>query len=90
MDSQVTGYFFLIGGAMSTSHALITLRLKTIQNEANNMADELTKKAGTNNPKVWRTLYPNEYFMIRRKLVEYQLEEQKITDSIQNQYMNKS
>ena len=75
---------------MSTSTTRITLRLKSIQNEANNMADELTKKAGTNNPKVWRALYPNEYFMIRRKLVEYQIEEKKITDTIQNQYMNKS
>ena len=55
------------------SDALVMLRLKSIQTEANNIADELTRKTGTNDPRVWRKLYPNEYFLVKRKIAEYEV-----------------
>ncbi len=71
------------------SDALVMLRLKSIQTEANNIADELTRKTGTNDPRVWRKLYPNEYFLVKRKITEYETEMERITGSIQNKFIIK-
>ena len=70
------------------SDALVMLRLKSIQTEANNIADELTRKTGTNDPRVWRKLYPNEYFLVKRKIAEYETEMERITGSIQNKWFS--
>ena len=71
------------------SDALVMLRLKSIQTEANNIADELTRKTGTNDPRVWRKLHPNEYFLVKRKIAEYETEMERITGSIQNKFIIK-
>ena len=71
------------------SDALVMLRLKSIQTEANNIADELTRKTGTNDPRVWRKLYPNEYFLVKRKIAECETEMERITGSIQNKFIIK-
>ncbi len=71
------------------SDALVMLRLKSIQTEANNIADELTRKTGTNDPRVWRKLYPNEYFLVKQKIAEYETEMERITGSIQNKFIIK-
>ena len=71
------------------SDALVMLRLKSIQTEANNISDELTRKTGTNDPRVWRKLYPNEYFLVKRKIAEYETEMERITGSIQNKFIIK-
>ena len=80
-------FFLFLGTQMSD--ALVMLRLKSIQTEANNIADELTRKTGTNDPRVWRKLYPNEYFLVKRKIAEYEKELERITGSIQNQFIIK-
>ena len=65
----------------------VMMRIKSIQTEANNIADELTRKTGTNDPRVWRKLYPNEYFLVKRKIAEYETEMERITGSIQNKFI---
>ena len=71
------------------SDALVMLRLKSIQTEANNIADELTRETGTNDPRVWRKLYPSEHFLVKRKIAEYETEMERITGSIQNKFIIK-